>query len=68
MPDPKCGGYSADFLHSLFGYAPAYNARFAVFLFMARPEGERYAARTLARPFMDIMNFLLSYYRVPPDR
>ncbi|MBI1957077.1 MAG: penicillin-binding protein 2 [Candidatus Niyogibacteria bacterium] len=62
------GGYSDDYLHAFVGYGPAYDAKFAVFLFMLKPTGERYAARTLSRPFMNIMDFLLSYYRVPPDR
>ncbi|MBI2039133.1 MAG: penicillin-binding protein 2 [Candidatus Niyogibacteria bacterium] len=68
IASPSGGGYSDDYLHAFVGYGPAYDAKFAVFLFMAKPTGERYAARTLSRPFMNIMDFLLSYYRVPPDR
>lgn len=62
------GGYSDDFLHSFFGYAPAYNARFAVVMFLVRPRGALYASHTLTEPFMKTMEFLLNYYNVPPDR
>ncbi|MCH7883162.1 penicillin-binding protein 2 [Patescibacteria group bacterium] len=68
IPSTDRRGYSAGLLHSFFGYAPSYDAEFAVFLFLVRPQGERYASRTLARPFMDIIEFLLSYYQVAPDR
>lgn len=68
IPRTDGTGYSGDLLHSFFGYGPAYDAQFAVFLFLVRPQEERYASRTLARPFMEIMEFLLSYYNVPPDR
>ena len=62
------GGYSDDFLHSFFGYAPAYNARFAVIMFLVRPRGALYASHTLTEPFMETTKFLLNYYNTPPDR
>ena len=68
MPDPNGGGYADYFLHSFFGYAPAFDAKFAVFLFVTKPKGVRFASQTLTDPFMEIMDFLLSYYNIPPDR
>src|SRR3989344_6103683 len=62
------GGYSNDFLHAFFGYAPAYNAKFAVVMFLVRPRGVLYASNTLTEPFMEIIKFLLNYYNIPPDR
>lgn len=56
------------FLHSFFGYAPAFEAKFFVFLYLKEPIGARYASETLTGPFMDIMKFLLNYYEIPPDR
>lgn len=61
-------GYSDYFLHSFFGYAPAYDAKFAVFLFMTKPQGARFASQTLSEPFMEIIKFLLNYYNIAPDR
>jgi cell division protein FtsI/penicillin-binding protein 2 len=63
------GGYSEyDFLHSFFGYFPAYDAKFLIFLYVVNPRGEEYASHTLTEPFMGLTKFLLSYYEVPPDR
>ncbi len=62
------GGYSDDFLHAFFGYAPAYDARFAVVMFLVKPQGALYASHTLTDPFMETMEFLLNYYNIPPDR
>ncbi|MBI3632864.1 MAG: penicillin-binding protein 2 [Candidatus Vogelbacteria bacterium] len=68
IPDGK-GGYSDKTLHSFFGYFPAYNSRFLVFLYMVDPKnGARYSSDTLSQPFVNITKFLLNYYEVPPDR
>lgn len=62
------GYYKDRFLHSFFGYFPAYDPDFLVFLYVIDPKGARYASQTLTHPFMDITKFLLNYYEVPPDR
>ena len=62
-------GYYADrYLHSFFGYFPAYNPRFIVFLYTVYPKNVDFASETLTDPFFDLTNFLLHYYEVPPDR
>jgi cell division protein FtsI/penicillin-binding protein 2 len=68
IPNLGGKGYSVDNLHSFFGYAPAYDARFSVFLFLVKPREVRYASQTLTQPFTEIMKFLLNYYNIPPDR
>ena len=57
-----------EFIHTFFGYAPAYDAKFLTFLFIVKPQGAQYASNTLTEPFMDITKFLLNYYEIPPDR
>lgn len=57
-----------EYLHTFFGYAPAFDPRFLVFLFIYKPQGVRYAAHSLTEPFMDISKFLINYYEIPPDR
>lgn len=71
IPNPN-GGYREDaYLHSFFGYYPAYEPKFIVLLYQVYPKGgfeARYASQTLTEPFFDIAHTLLSYFSVPPDR
>ncbi len=63
------GGYYEDrHNHSFFGYFPAYDPEFIVFLYAINPKGVPYAAVTWSDPFLDITKFLLNYYEVAPDR
>lgn len=62
------GYYEDRYLHSFFGYFPAYDPKFIVFLYTYYPQGEKYASHTLTSPFIDIAKFLLTYYEVAPDR
>ena len=69
IADPVHGGYYDDkYLHSFFGYFPAYDPKFIVFMYTVEPKGVRYASETLTEPFMNITKFLINYYAVPPDR
>lgn len=63
------GGYYKDkHTHSFFGYFPAYNPRFIIFLYAINPRGVLYALETWANPFTEITKFLINYYEIPPDR
>jgi cell division protein FtsI/penicillin-binding protein 2 len=69
IADNSTGGYYKDrFLHSFFGYFPARNPQFLVFLYTVEPQHVQYASDTLTDSFMDITKFLLHYYNVIPDR
>jgi cell division protein FtsI/penicillin-binding protein 2 len=69
MANPAGGGYYADrYLHSFFGYFPAYNPQFLVFFYTVNPHGVQFASETLTKPFLDTSKFLINYYNVPPDR
>lgn len=63
------GGYYEDrHTHSFFGYFPAYDPKFIIFLYAVNPKNVAFSAQTWADPFLDITKFLLNYYEVPPDR
>lgn len=69
IADAVDGGYYSDrYLHSFFGYFPAYNPKFLIFLYTVEPKGVQYASETLTDPFMELVQFLINYYAVPPDR
>ena len=65
---PTGGYYDDRYLHSFFGYFPAYDPQYLVFLYTVEPKGVKYASETLTTPFMELAKFLLNYYNVPPDR
>ncbi|MBX4215662.1 penicillin-binding protein 2 [Candidatus Parcubacteria bacterium] len=62
------GYYDDRYLHSFFGYFPAYDPKFLVFLYTVNPKNVNYASHTLTGPFIRLTKFLLNYYEVPPDR
>ena len=68
MVKPGGGYYEDRYLHSFFGYFPAYDPKYIIFLFHTYPKGAQYASATLTDPFFKLVKFLISYYEVPPDR
>jgi cell division protein FtsI/penicillin-binding protein 2 len=69
IADRVNGGYYKDrYLHSFFGYFPAYNPRFIVFMYHVYPKNADFASETLAEPFIQTAKFLINYYELPPDR
>lgn len=66
---PDGRGYYPDiYLHSMFGYYPAYSPRFLVLLYGINPKGVSFSSQTMAVPFMNLAKFLLTYYDIAPDR
>lgn len=68
IPNAGAPGYSSRFFHSFFGYAPAFDPKFLIFLFMKDPKGIQYASHSLGPSFLELTRSLLYYYEVPPDR
>ena len=69
MVNPATGKYYPDrYLHSFMGYFPATKPRYIIFLYQTYPKGAQYASQTLKDSFFNLVNFLLSYYEIPPDR
>jgi len=69
IADRTTGGYYSDrYTHSFFGYFPAYDPKFLIFLYQIQPKGTNYASDTLTDPFGELVKFLINYYDIPPDR
>lgn len=69
MVDSKAGKYYEDrYLHSFFGYFPATKPRYIIFLYQVYPQGAQYASQTLKDSFFDLVNYLIKYYEIQPDR
>lgn len=70
IPDPATGGYYPNgiFLHSFFGYFPATDPKFIIFLYAYKPVGQEYSAYTWDMPYYQLEQFLINYYNIPPDR
>src|SRR3989344_3658626 len=61
-------GYSDQYLHSFFGYFPAYDPKFLVLIFLEKPQGVKYASQSITDTFKALVEFLINYYTIPPDR
>ncbi|MBI1974380.1 MAG: penicillin-binding protein 2 [Candidatus Zambryskibacteria bacterium] len=62
------GYYDDRFLHSFFGYFPAYEPRYLVFLYTYYPKGVQFASETLTDSFINLTKFIINYYNIAPDR
>jgi cell division protein FtsI/penicillin-binding protein 2 len=59
VADNVNGGYYENrHTHSFFGYFPAYDPQFIVFLYAVNPKGVPYASQTWADPFLNITKLL----------
>ncbi len=66
------GGYYTDrHIHAYFGFFPAYakpEDRYAIFLYTVQPQNVRFSSQTMTEPFYEIVNFMIPYFRINPDR
>ena len=67
IPRKDGTGYSDESIHTLVGYAPAFEPRFLVYIQLNEPKGNRFAANTLTPAFYDLAEYMLNYYEIPPD-
>lgn len=68
IPDFKFGGYTDRVINTYAGFAPAYDARAVVLIKLDDPKGAPLAGETVVPAFRDLLQFILNYYRVSPDR
>jgi len=69
IPDPKTGKYlEIGTIHTVLGFYPAFNTRFAMIVKLDKPIGAQYAESTSAPLFGEIAKYVLNYYEIPPSK
>jgi cell division protein FtsI/penicillin-binding protein 2 len=69
IPSKENGGYSNDeTIHTIVGFAPAYNPRFIILAKVDRPQGVRFAEGSVTPLFRNIAEYLLGYLEISPER
>lgn len=68
VASPSGGYIDGKNIHTFIGFLPAYNPKFIVFIYTVDPKNSRYASESLANPFLDLTDFLITYYGIPADR
>jgi cell division protein FtsI/penicillin-binding protein 2 len=62
-------GYNeSKLINTFIGYAPASNPKFTVFIKLDRPQNAPLAGQTVVPQFRTMVEFLLNYYNIAPDR
>jgi len=68
IPKKDGKGYGDQYLHTFFGYFPAYDPQYLILMFLEKPQGVKYASHSLTDTFSELVEFMISYYTIPPDR
>ncbi|MCD6470981.1 penicillin-binding protein 2 [bacterium] len=64
----KGGGYSEKTIHSFVGFGPVPDPSFVVVIKLDNPQKGRFSASTAAPLFKKIAEYLLRYYKIPPNK
>ncbi len=68
IASPQGGYIEGKNTHTFIGFFPAYKPKFIIFLYTVDPKMSQYASESLANPFLDLTDFMIQYYQIPPDR
>ncbi len=66
--DPNARGYGSDTIHTFAGYFPLNKPRFVIVVKLDKPKKGRYAESTAVPVFRDLAQFLVQYYKIPPEK
>jgi cell division protein FtsI (penicillin-binding protein 3)/stage V sporulation protein D (sporulation-specific penicillin-binding protein) len=67
IPDFNKGGYTDQFIHTYVGLAPASDPKFVALIKLDKPNVQL-AGMTVVPAFKELVQFILNYYRIPPDK
>jgi cell division protein FtsI/penicillin-binding protein 2 len=62
------GGYGDKVVNTYVGYAPASAPKFVVLVKLDQPPGSPLAGQTIVPAFREMVQYLLNYYEIPPDK
>lgn len=62
------GKYGDKTIHSFVGFAPAYSPKVAILIKLDNPQKRAFASETTTVVFRDIVDYILRYYNISPDR
>lgn len=62
------GGYGENTIHSFVGYGPSEDTKFVMIVRIDHPQKGKSSSGTAAVVFGDIAQFIMDYYRIPPER
>lgn len=69
---PTGGYYDDRFLHSFVGFFPSEpteeQQQYIILLYTIEPQGVRFSSTTLKDPFFSIVDFMINYFDIKPDR
>jgi cell division protein FtsI/penicillin-binding protein 2 len=68
VPDLERGGYTDKVINSYIGFAPAFDPKFIIIVRLDKPVGSPLAGVSVAPAFRELCQYMLNYYKVPPDR
>ena len=69
LVNKNTGSYYDDkHLHSFFGYFPASKPEFIIYLYSVDPKTKLLSSSTMADPFNNLANYIISYYDIEVDR
>lgn len=64
----KEGKYTDETNHTFVGFVPAYDPKVAVLVKLEKPKKFRFASETTTHIFRRIVEYILQYYNIPPDK
>ena len=67
VPKRRGQGYGEETVHSFVGYAPAFDPRFIILVKIDNPLGVRAAGGSVVPLFKELVEYIVSYYEIPPD-
>jgi cell division protein FtsI/penicillin-binding protein 2 len=67
IPSPS-GGYSDEVIHTFVAFTPYTDPPFVILAKLERPRGVRFAEGSVVPVVRDLLEFMLQYYSIIPDR